>query len=207
MKTLKLVTLFPVIAILGGCAVGQNDFTCSAGDENALCASSRTIYQATDGDLKTNDTITYVKDGERKQVTLSELNKLNKGDKGHVSGVSEISDHKAKSLRVPQSFSYDGDVLRKDVRVLRVWIAPFVDSKDNLHLSSMVYTDVAQRSWELGTVNPNQTSIATKAPTLNTLSSTQPSDKSSTKGKPEDNGKYEYSVPSKEKQKLQALFN
>lgn len=65
------------IAVLTGCTVGQSEFNCSAGDENALCASSRTIYKATDGEIKENETITYVKDGEKQQITLEELNKVN----------------------------------------------------------------------------------------------------------------------------------
>ena len=167
MRNLQLLFITALIGAISGCSVGQNDFNCSAGDENALCGSARTIYQATDGDLKTKDTLIYIKDGEKKQVTLKELNKSQESDKDHAFLISEISNPKANSLGIPHTFSYDGDVLRKDVRVMRVWIAPFVDANDNLHMSSMVYTDIAQRSWELGTTNPNHTAKATtKTPTM-----------------------------------------
>jgi|GEM_PF-6644025 conjugal transfer pilus assembly protein TraV len=146
MSTKLLVGLTLLIGALSGCTIGQSEFNCSRGDENALCASSRTVYKATDGDLKENETITYVKDGEPVQITLSELAK----ERGDYSGISEISNHAANYQNVPHSFSYDGNVLRKDVRVMRVWIAPFTDTNDNLHMSTMVYTDIEDRKWEIG---------------------------------------------------------
>ncbi|BBM67922.1 hypothetical protein VA249_45680 (plasmid) [Vibrio alfacsensis] len=195
--TQSLSAMFAAI-LLGGCAVGQNDFNCSAGDDNALCASSRTIYEATDGELVTNDTLTYIEDGEKKQITLEELKLIkNQQNKKYLpESISEISTYGGQSSYVPHSFSFDGDVLRKDVEVLRVWIAPFVDTNDDLHLSSMVYTDIKQRSWELGIANPNNfKSIAQPqvTPLLNPLT-----DQESDVG--------QYRVPPKEKAKLQTLF-
>lgn len=198
MKNRNILMIVCSVFALGGCAVGQNDFNCSSGDENALCGSSRTIYKATDGDLKTNDTLTYIKDGEKQQMTVSELKKLQNGDASHNSSISEISKGKANSLSAPLSFSYDGDVLRKDVQTMRVWIAPFIDSNDNLHLSSMVYTDIAQKSWELGTVNPNKSLGSSLSPVIRVTSSISTSEEI-------DQGKYR--VPDKEKPRLQALFS
>ncbi|PMK78544.1 type IV conjugative transfer system protein TraV [Vibrio breoganii] len=148
------------VAVLTGCTVGQSEFNCSAGDENALCASTRTIYKATDGEIQENETITYVKDGEVQQITLSELNEI-KGlgvsvnhDVAEDGSISETQKPMIKSkVAVPFSFSYDGQVLRKDVRVLRIWVAPWVDKSDDLHLSTLVYTDIEKRKWEVGTVD------------------------------------------------------
>ena len=137
--------LFSIIAI-GGCTYGQNDFNCSSGDENAMCASTRTIYKATDGDIRENETITYVKDGEKQQITLQELSDLKSGE----SKISENSSTSSDSNRVPFAFSYDGDVLRTDVKVLRIWIAPFIDEHDDLNLSTLVYTDIEKRKWQVG---------------------------------------------------------
>ncbi|GAM71767.1 conjugative transfer protein traV [Vibrio sp. JCM 19236] len=148
------------IAVLTGCTVGQSEFNCSAGDENALCASSRTIYKATDGEIKENETITYVKDGEKQQITLEELNKVNglgvseQQEKNSEGSISETQKRMGESkVSVPFTFSYDGQVLRKDVKVLRIWVAPWVDKSDDLHLSTLVYTDIEKRKWEVGTVD------------------------------------------------------
>ena len=145
-KLFLVVTLVLTISGCSGLGVGQDKFNCSSGDENALCASSRTIYRATGGELKENEKITYIKDGEAHQTNLSELKKFNS-----ESAISENSNHQAKfSMKAAPQFSYDGDVLRHDVKVLRVWIAPWIDRQDNLHSSQFIYTDIEARKWEIG---------------------------------------------------------
>lgn len=158
------VTMLGLVGLLSGCTVGQSEFNCSAGDDNALCGSSRTIYKATDGELKENTNLTYIKDGTVHQTSLAELDKLkNSSEQPSQQGeISEISNPKRQlKSDVPFSFSYDGEVLRKDVKVQRIWIAPWVDSSDDLHLSTLVYTDIENRKWEVGTVQES-TSPTTK---------------------------------------------
>ncbi|EOX3447462.1 type IV conjugative transfer system lipoprotein TraV [Vibrio cholerae] len=191
----KLLSL-AFMGLLAGCSVGQNDFNCSSGDENALCGSSRTIYEVTNGELNTNDTLTYVKDGKKQQMSVSDLKKKQKGDLYHAGAISEKSVNQADSLNVPLSFNFDGDVLRNNVRVMRIWIAPFVDSNDNLHLSSMVYTDVAHRSWQLGTIDPN-TKQSIKSSTVEPIVTLEAENLDTQK----------YRVPEKEKPALQTLFD
>lgn len=156
---IKLLASMGVL-LLTGCTVGQSDFNCSSGDENALCASSRTLYKASNGDVKENEKITYIKDGEVHQTSLSELDGLkDKLESGSEDQEDEKGGEKTKTTKnvqpeqmtVPLQFSYDGDVLRKDVRVLRIWVAPWVDKSDDLHLSTLIYTDIEKRKWEIGT--------------------------------------------------------
>lgn len=159
--TLALL-LSGVTSALTGCTVGQSDFNCSAGDDNALCASSRTIYRATNDDLVENEEITYIKDGEVHQTSLSELNGLKRSlDDGEETGRGAILEKNSSVQHfnhsnndVPFQFSFDGNVLRKDVEVLRIWIAPWTDKTDNLHLSTVIYTDIENRKWEIGTIEP-----------------------------------------------------
>lgn len=145
-----------LIAItISGCSLGtgQNDFNCSAGDGNALCAPTSSIYELTNGTITMNDTVVVVEDGEKKAYTVVELKKMN----GQHSEISEINSTDAQSINVPQRFSYDGNVLRNDIEVLRVWIAPFIDTNDDLHLSTMVYTDITKKSWTLGSQSQDET--------------------------------------------------
>lgn len=145
------IALVSTISGCSGLGVGQDEFNCSSGDENALCASSRTIYRATDGEIKENEKITYIKGGEVHQTNLSELKKFNSD-----LAISENYKHQAQSsMKAAPQFSYDGDVLRHDVKVLRVWIAPWIDRQDNLHSSQFIYTDIEARKWEIGRKTPN----------------------------------------------------
>lgn len=143
----KSLTVVITLAALSACSsvgVGQDDFNCSSGDDNALCASTRTIYKATNGEIEDNETITYIKNKEVHQTNLKEIGKLNPNLKGLE------NNHSQPTMQAAPQFSYDGDVLRHDVKVLRVWIAPWIDRKDNLHSSQLIYTDIEGRKWEIG---------------------------------------------------------
>ncbi|NGZ66615.1 type IV conjugative transfer system lipoprotein TraV [Vibrio aestuarianus subsp. cardii] len=158
----KNILLLICVAVLGGCSIGQSEFNCSRGDDNALCGSSRTIYAATNGELQENETLTFIENGEHKQVTLTELEqartkKASDAAKAKNGEISEIFSDQANYSKVPHKFSYDGQVLRTDVKVLRVWIAPYVDDTDDLNLSTLVYTDIEKKRWEL---DVNQEKIA-----------------------------------------------
>lgn len=41
--------------------------------------------------------------------------------------------------------------IRHQSQVMRIWIAPWIDSQDNLHWNGYVYTEVSPRTWEIGT--------------------------------------------------------
>lgn len=157
---MKNTLIGSLIAVaLSGCSIGagQSDFNCSGGDENALCGSSRSIYELTHGTLNPKNTVIVVEDGEKKSYTVDELKKLNAQQVS--SGISEKNQSHAQYTNVPQEFSFDGEVLRNDVRVIRVWIAPFIDTNDDLHLSAMVYTDISNKSWELGRKQQNHNAL------------------------------------------------
>lgn len=170
---MRNVLLLVSVAVLGGCSVGQNEFNCSRGDDNALCGSSRTIYSATNGDLKENETLTFIENGETRQVTLTELKQIreqNSKPVGTESGdaqkgkISEKNSLQAHSSQVPHSFSYDGQVLRSNVKVLRVWIAPYVDNTDDLNLSTLVYTDIEKKRWDLNVAQGKAANLEPKTP-------------------------------------------
>lgn len=136
--------------VLGGCSIGQSDFSCSLGSEASICASSRTIYKATNGELDENETITYVEDGEKKQITVAELAALQSGDA--IAGKSPTStsvqkEQQADNTSLPYSFNYDGKALRTDAKVMRIWIAPWNDQMDTLHMSTVLFTDMEKRKW------------------------------------------------------------
>lgn len=44
--------------------------------------------------------------------------------------------------------------VRSPATVMRIWIAPWIDKNDDLHLPSYLYTEVEPRKWSIGTV-PN----------------------------------------------------
>ncbi|MGR5178820.1 type IV conjugative transfer system lipoprotein TraV [Vibrio mediterranei] len=169
--------LVGTVLVLSGCSIGQTEFTCSMGSESSICASSRTIYKATNGELPENETITYVEDGERKQITVAELEAINNGQtisektgstakskyaanndfrqinmgepQQRTSGVEKAVLSTVTAPKVPYAFGYDGEALRSDTRVMRIWIAPWVDANDTLHMSKVIYTDMEKKKWTI----------------------------------------------------------
>lgn len=153
---LKRLILCSSLLVLGGCSVGQNEFNCSLGSDNSVCASSRTVYKATNGELVENNTITYVEDGEKKQITIDELNDLQHGgemeDKTtstHNGSKQSVLTGDSRHVKTPYQYAYDGQALRSEVKVMRIWIAPWVDAQDTLHMSKVLFTDMETRKWSI----------------------------------------------------------
>lgn len=175
----KILMVLCGVGALSGCTIGQSDFNCSSGDGNALCGSSRTIYAATNSELAENTKLTYIQDGEPRQI---DVNNMNSGefdvanidtDSDTSSSAKPASEHTTflswlmgedesdnnsevketvlvKPASVPHSFSYDGQAIRTPAKVQRIWLAPWVDKEDNLHMSSLIYTEVEPKKWEIG---------------------------------------------------------
>ena len=92
------------VVLLSGCSIGQSEFTCSLGSENSVCASSRAVYKATNGELAENETITYVEDGETKQITVSELQAIQSGEA--LGGDNELGSKKTETQNTSNSHHY-----------------------------------------------------------------------------------------------------
>ncbi|WP_318473060.1 type IV conjugative transfer system lipoprotein TraV [Photobacterium leiognathi] len=139
----KILTLVSPL-LLAGCSIGQSEFNCSAGDDNALCGSTTAIITATNGELATNDTIRVHKDGEVVEVSASKFAGFNQNNLDPEHHQAQLSD-----VDVPHTYNYDGDALRTKEQVLRVWIAPWIEQDDVLHMSNVLYTDVQKRHWKI----------------------------------------------------------
>lgn len=177
----KILMVMCGVGVLSGCTIGQSDFNCSSGDGNALCGSSRTIYAATNSELAENTKLTYIQDGEPRQIDVNDMgsgefdvtdiqtgeanNTASNGESGPKTLLgwlmgedadnnemksSSNHDESKNQATVPHSFNYDGQAIRTPAKVQRIWLAPWVDKEDNLHMSSLIYTEVEPKKWEIG---------------------------------------------------------
>lgn len=153
-NSMKLIALCAVaVGGLAGCSIGQSEFTCSAGNENALCGSSSAIYKATNGELTENDKITVIRGEERivvdaKNFSVGDVPVSIEDEEGNVTVITPEKVQRTHS-DTGYTFSYDGAVVRSDAEVMRIWIAPWVDKEDDLNLSSLIYTDVEPKKWDV----------------------------------------------------------
>ncbi len=115
---------------LTGCStmgLGQNDFNCGTHD-NPKCASVMEAYENSHG--------TAEKGGRKGQK--KELRAENLPGAAPVQMTASVDDA-----------SYPKPIL-EPAKVMRIWVAPWVDEKETLHWPSYVFTEIATRKWSYG---------------------------------------------------------
>ena len=139
-----LMLLLP-IALLSGCSswfnpAGDDEFSCPGMPQGIICKSPMAVYKSTnqmppltDSDMPIGSKVPNVKYGNNVGKTASsERNaKVSNGTPG-----PKVADL-ARPVRVPS-------------QVMRIWIAPWVHSKDDLHFPSYLFTEVQPRTWSFG---------------------------------------------------------
>jgi len=118
-------------AALNGCSgigIGKSEFSCSKERETGLpCASPQEVY------AKTN--------GANWQPTSSTSSNAASQNQANIERVASVM-----PMTPP---NYPAPVL-EPARVMRVWIAPWVDEAQSLHWPSYVFTEVTPRKWSYG---------------------------------------------------------
>lgn len=145
MKRTAIIAALLPIALLSGCSswlntAGEDEFSCPGMPQGIICKSPMAVYKSTEQNLKLTDsdmpigqTAPNVKYGDDLGKTAgSEHNlKVSNGVPGPT--VADL----ARPVRVP-------------AQVMRIWIAPWIDSKDDLHFPSYLFTEVQPRTWSFG---------------------------------------------------------
>lgn len=140
MKKLPLSLLFAAMT-LAGCAstfnpVGDSEFSCPGMPQGVICKTPRAVYKSTNGPLPVTDSdlpITSAKAGDKPAERLSsDTPLLAQGNVPYRTGTTAA---------LP---------VREAPKVMRIYIAPWVDSHDDLHLASVFYTEIEPRKWSIG---------------------------------------------------------
>lgn len=152
-KLRHLSTVAACVAILGsmvGCASTLNtadnsDFGCPGMPLGVVCKTPAAVFNSTNGELPVTDFDTPI--GAKKIANGDVGNNMSVPEHKVVAampgmpGLPEINDlaknHGPRPVREP-------------ARVVRIWIAPWVDKQDNLHLAQLQYSEVTPRYWTVG---------------------------------------------------------
>lgn len=156
MRMLPTLTLLAVSALtLSGCGTlntaKHNSFACQGSE----CPTPLEVYSETNGypaDLAMGHTPS--------RWSVTQAGKRGKGSsRKEEKAMREALDADALDLVRGVSPYADAVVaetgglaqpIRTPAQVMRVWVAPWIDSQDNLHMNGFVYTEVAQRRWAFG---------------------------------------------------------
>ena len=168
-----------LIAFLqAGCAsvlntADHDEFACPGMPAGVMCKSPVQVYHATDG----RDSVTP--EPVKKREGPASLDSLN-DDSGLVSIQADKATRDKPSARpLPVPLSFAPSALPKlplpvlePARVMRIWIAPWEDSKKDLHWPSYLFTEIQPRKWSFG--KSEFTGLRPVIPHLMVMPSAQP---------------------------------
>jgi len=126
-KTLAIVSI--AADLLAGCStigIGKTEFVCPGMPGGFVCKTPREVYDATNG----SDSVKIT------QATTG------KPGESHDSPFARPM-WKTESGPMP---------VLEHAQVLRIWIAPWVDSRQTLNWPSYVFTEITPRKWSFGGV-------------------------------------------------------
>lgn len=143
-KTILIKQVFLAVTalnILSGCSsvlntAGSGEYACPGMPSGVLCKTPAAVYKSTHLEIPDTDFDTPInqKGSVEKAAFAPEMN-FAKSGVGPIGAISrEIG---PKPVREP-------------AQVVRIWIAPWVDKQDNLHLAQIQYTEIKPRTWTVG---------------------------------------------------------
>lgn len=149
MKALtKALGLIGVTFAMQGCSLvqmGSDHYSCSGIPDTVTCMSAREVYRMTDNGNVPRDV---------DKQTAEKNGWIIPGDKNSGSGKQSSDNDKPKTVvntlvdhYVAPSVPDKPVPIRTPAKVMRIWIAPWVDSNQNLNVSSYVYTEIEKRRW------------------------------------------------------------
>ncbi|MBI5330044.1 MAG: type IV conjugative transfer system lipoprotein TraV [Betaproteobacteria bacterium] len=165
--------------LLSGCAsvlntADHDEFACPGMPAGVICKSPVQIYRAT------NDRDSVTAEPSKKEEGLAALDSLNDG-----SGLVSIQTEKAargkpstlplpRHMPIAQSGTPNLPLpILEPAKVMRIWIAPWEDSKKDLHWPSYLFTEIQPRKWSFG--KSEFTGSRPVVPHLMVMPSAQPS--------------------------------
>ncbi|ABO59644.1 type IV conjugative transfer system lipoprotein TraV (plasmid) [Burkholderia vietnamiensis] len=147
-KRLLVASLLPLLAT--GCSsvfnTADNDsFSCPGMPQGIICKTPMAVYKSTNHmPAPTDNDTPYGPNVKQVGVKFGD-------DQGNVVR-PELAASAASSLPglTPVSATASARPVRTPAQVMRIWIAPWIDSKDDLHYPSYLFTEVQPRRWSYG---------------------------------------------------------
>ena len=135
MRNKAIVTLLGFSALLGGCSSmlnpgGSSDFDCPGMPKGIVCKNPREVYSKTNGDLD-SEVVHYNAPNEEKPTTTG-------------------SPAPAVAYQPSGNDLTQPEPLVTQTRVLRVWLAPWVDKNKDLHWPGLMFTKIQTSQWNYG---------------------------------------------------------
>lgn len=141
--------------VLSGCAaVGQPDFSCNGMPGNVTCMDAMTVYELT------NDPALDA--ALRVEVArLTAEGETNIDTKAVIARIKQTRTYtQGGSTTLMAALSQPMPVL-EPARVVRIWVAPWIDNKGDLHMPGYLFSEITPRRWSFGEAEVGNTRVLT----------------------------------------------
>lgn len=144
MAKIQYLTVLAVILTLTGCAsalntAGSGDYGCPGMPTGVLCKTPAAVYKSTHLDPKPTDFDLPINGALSGEAAKSQPMPMANSQAGFV----DIQAAAHKFIAGPRP-------VREPARIARIWIAPWIDKQDNLHLAQTHFTEIKPRTWTVG---------------------------------------------------------
>lgn len=144
----RFVPLFAPVLIAGCASVvntaGSGEYACPGMPTGVVCKTPAAVYKSTNGDPTVTDFDTPI--GSQSVAALD----ATFAPSPSSTAATLLNQPVVSSTKVLARPTPGPKPVREPAKVLRVWIAPWVDKNDNLHLAQILYTEVTPRTWSVG---------------------------------------------------------
>ncbi len=124
------LALTSLVIILGGCAMGSSKFDCPGMPEGAVCKSPQEVYKATN-----NADHLYAEDIGNGTTSAA--------GKASADALAMLPKQLMEPITQPMP-------VLEPAQTIRVWIAPWIDRRGDLHFPSLLFSEVTSRRWSIG---------------------------------------------------------
>ncbi len=156
----KTLVMLVLPAMLSGCATvfdpngASSNFTCrepnnpDAAEEGVTCKTPFAVYKSTNDDPPLRESDLPV------GVSLTDVYGPS-GQKANGQANTPPGLAHGQSYALPGNLGSQGQPqfarpVREPAQVMRIWIAPWVDKKDDLHFPTHIFTEIQARRWAFG---------------------------------------------------------
>ena len=135
-----------LMAGLTGCStasgIAKGDFSCAGPTPGTACIDSMSVYEITSDPLLQEAVIAELQRAAENEENVDPhevLARIRAQQSPTIESVSNI----VEPISQPKP-------ILKPAQVVRIWIAPWVDRKGDLHMPGYVFSEITPRRWELG---------------------------------------------------------
>ena len=143
-KVKPLLMSLAALAALSGCSsvmntAGSSDYSCPGMPNGVVCKTPLAVYKSTHLDSP---------------ITEFDL-PIGSSSVSDAQGGTSVANVTARMASIAVGTMSKKDAsgprpVREPALVARIWIAPWVDKQDNLHLAETQYTEIKPRTWTVG---------------------------------------------------------